>query len=565
MKFLYQLTSFIPNDSFEKYSILYPIADACKIFNFIFEERQEGIIEDIVLISTQAIDLSLFYSIFKKYSPYIAHYESHELFEQLMSFELFPKSLEIKDDKRISKIVSLIKNVKIEVVVSDDDKSSFLKEFKDIPYLINYDHAGDLIKELILNDKNNKNSLLYFSNKKIKLLKGKGYSIVGLHNYFEIKTILDEFCKEETKPRASHYSYVPTHPVLKVFNDTLVEALVEIDLNNERKLKFIRDDKMLSSMAINHLVSDEKIAYYDMNEGIPIDFNLSKSITLDNCEKIEKKDYEKLFSKLTKHDKDNYLILQSLIDINQFYFRKFNKLELPKAEEILENITSIFIALIYESILTKKQLFKLIPLINDNKLKPLLKEFGNLENLNNVIKEFRDVSVEDIFTNIGMWIRIKKELNDPSKSIEEEPIKNLKKLIISFEENQYYIKYENKTKTAPFDDNIGLLNFCIIVLNTQKYRDSELGNKNSIINIRRMVLTFLNEKEKLLELEREIKSDKKAASEKIRKTLASAFRTMEKKYPILSKLLKYKGSKYSISPDCQYEIVVIYHELDRIL
>ena len=280
---------------------------------------------------------------------------------------------------------------------------------------------------------------------------------------------------------------------------------------------------------------------------------------------ITKKDYENLFSKLTKHDKDNYLILQSLIDINQFYFRKFNKLELPKAEEILENITSIFIALIYESILTKKQLFKLIPLINDNKLKPLLKEFGNLENLNNVIKEFRDVSVEDIFTNIGMWIRIKKELNDPSKSIEEEPIKNLKKLIISFEENQYYIKYENKTKTAPFDDNIGLLNFCIIVLNTQKYRDSELGNKNSIINIRRMVLTFLNEKEKLLELEREIKSDKKAASEKIRKTLASAFRTMEKKYPILSKLLKYKGSKYSISPDCQYEIVVIYHELDRIL
>ena len=556
MIFLYQLTSFIPENCYSSNKYLFPISDACNIIKFILNTNLENTINDIVVISEQQIDDSIYEQTFINYSPYLDHYKSDNFFEELKGLDLFPKSLEMYDNEYIQRITKLINKIKIKVVTTTSSKKFLLNKYIDLHYIINYDYADSFLKELILSDIDNRMSYIYFSNKSIKLSNNNGYFIVNILDYIKINKIVSSFSEEETSPRLNDLSFLPANNFLRIFNNIFWENLIRSHTDNETSLQFICKDKLLSKMAVNYLIPNKKITTYDMAKGLPDDLDTDHSIKFDNFEKLEERDYEKLFLRLMDHNPNNFLIIESFKDIKHPYIREYKKIEFPNSEEILNNITALCIALIFESILVKKQLYKLISLINNNKLKPLLKDYGSLEDLKKVLDEFKDITVDDIYNNIGMWIYINKKFHIPDEKIEETP---KDKLVISFQDNKYFIKYKNKAHGS--SELIGFLYFCIAVLNSQRYRGKELETKNSPLNIRIAALTFLGNEVEI----QNIKNLSYRADEQARKAIDSAFRTMKKTYSFLDNFIRLKQKTYVVSSDSECEIVINFDSLNLLL
>ncbi len=566
MIFLFELTKVIPEICDDHYKKAYPLSDACDIFNFILENDLYDKIKEIKTITKNKIDDELYNRIFRQFSPYINTYSSSDLLELIFEMEVFPKDIDKENSAKISKITDLIRKNKI-ITVDESNKEYYFNYFSDEPFCINSLNSGEIISEILKANQDCDYPIVYVKKSEAKLKNSIGYMSIGIKEYSETKRKLDSLIPaKQLTLDPSYYTYNPPHPVLKLFDKSILTELKLLLLENKTRIQFVREDPYLSRLAANHLVKNSNISYYDLKFGIPYNIDSRSSIVFDNFDTIVNSDDQKKISDLSeKVDDKLFVILESMVEKKSFYFKKYEKVNFPNKEELLESITAIFISMLFERGLINKKLFYLIPLLQKNLLKDLLKDFKSLEELDDVLNKFANVMVDDLYNNVAMWYYIKKELNRSNPTMASATINPKKKLSIIYKDEKLHVIYNQTPEIFNPNKANGLLYICAIILNSKYFKGKELDQKNRVDNLRMLILELKNETKQISQLKAELSEDKYSTIEKTRKTIYDAISNIKNKLPMFDLIIRFSENRYHLIDDSDYIISVEYPKLENII
>jgi hypothetical protein len=431
-------------------------------------------VETIVLfIQANLKDEQALLNIIKHYSADENDYpEDVELMNEIC--HVFPTSDERSDPKKRVKTEKLIKELSI---ISFENSKKVKKAVDSLAqdsklFLFNCSHIKNnslALIEKLADDQ----VLIQGDSLAAKLNEEICYYTISRQKYLQINKELvsarqnhDELKIERRKTR----DYRPGDP-LEYFPNSLFDKLVSLIKTQNKKVHFYGQDTLLSNRAIEKLIPGEDRISYNMPKDlsiVPLEENDTIIKNFDNIS--DTSGYYDLHQRVKGLENKFYVILQAIRNVDSQDFYYYEKVEIPRSNEIRKHITGIFLSLLVDRYKYKEEQSELYTLVKFNLLEKVIPQVENLETLYKCIKEISELTIKDLLTNINFWYVLEEKVNEEFiKSQRQSESKPKKKIIFESSEKEWILFGLGNPLQFDYAKSIGIKYIAIIISYYQLY------------------------------------------------------------------------------------------------